>query len=328
MGGPQVLQVSARDIPVPISISPEAQAVLAQGALPESELPAIDDVGAWKALVDFASEFITADFETKAGHLPVVAERRDVDGVGVFDLRPEPFDATDRRVYLDIHGGALLYGAGECCRLMGTLMAAGLGLHTWAVDYRMPPEHPYPAPLDDCLCVYRSLLEQRNADEIVVGGTSAGGNLAAALVLRARDEGLALPAAVLLLSPEVDLTESGDSFQTNLGVDTVLRGSLLPINLLYASGHDLHDPYLSPLFGDFSRGYAPTLLYSGTRDLFLSNAVRFHRSLRNAGVRAELHVQEAAPHGGFMVDAPEDRDLYAELRRFVNQHCSREDETP
>ncbi len=325
MNGPQVLRVPARDVPVPVSVSSKAQHVLAQGPLPDSELPTPDDIDGWKAMVDFAAEFITADFETKAGHLPVTAQRREVDGVGVFDLVPHESDPADQRVYLDIHGGALLYGAGECCRLMGTLMAAGLGLHTWAVDYRMPPEHPYPAALDDCLRVYRALLEQTDADRVVVGGTSAGGNLAAALVLRARDEGLPLPAAVLLLSPEVDLTESGDSFQTNLGVDTVLRASLMPINLLYASGHRLDDPYLSPLFGDFSRGYAPTLLYSGTRDLFLSNAVRFHRALRKAGIHAELHVQEAAPHGGFMVDAPEDHDLNAELRQFVDQHCPRPD---
>jgi epsilon-lactone hydrolase len=327
VNGPQLLKVAARDVPVPASISPKAQEVFAQGPLPDSDLPALDDANGWKAMVEFAGEFITADFESKAGHLPVTGRRREIEGVGVFDLLPDECDPADERVYLDIHGGALIYGAGECCRLMGSLMAAGLGLRTWAVDYRMPPDHPYPAALDDCLTVYRSLLEQVRADQVVIGGTSAGGNLAAALVLRARDEGLPLPAAVLLLSPEVDLTESGDSFQTNLGVDTVLRASLMPINLLYASGHDLRDPYLSPLFGDFSLGYAPTLLYSGTRDLFLSNAVRFHRALRNAGITSELHIQEAAPHGGFMVDAPEDRDLNAELRHFVGRHCPQRDET-
>jgi acetyl esterase/lipase len=119
------------------------------------------------------------------------------------------------------------------------------------------------------------------------------------------------------MTPEVDLTESGDSFQTNLGLDGVLTESLMPANRLYAAGHDLAHPYLSPLFGDFTKGFPPTLLSTGTRDLFLSNTVRMHRALRRAGVPAELHVLEAAPHGGFMGAAPEDRELDLEVRRFV-----------
>src|SRR5262249_51845807 len=110
---------------------------------------------------------------------------------------------------------------------------------------------------------------------------------------------------------------------TNLGVDTVLTRSLMPANLLYAGGHDLADPYLSPLFGDFSRGYPPTLLASGTRDLFLSNTVRMHRALRAAGVPAELHVLEAAPPGGFHGAAPEDREIDREVRGFVDQRWGR-----
>jgi acetyl esterase/lipase len=181
----------------------------------------------------------------------------------------------------------------------------------------MPPGDPYPASLDDCLTVYRALLEQYEPHDIVVSGASAGGNLAAALILRARDEGLALPAAVFLLTPEVDLTESGDTFQTNLGIDNVLTQSLTPLSTMYANGHDITHPYLSPLFGDFTEGFPPTFLQSGTRDLFLSNTVRMHRRLRDAGIAAELHVFEAMPHGGFS-GAPEDHELDAEVRRYLD----------
>jgi acetyl esterase/lipase len=185
----------------------------------------------------------------------------------------------------------------------------------------MPPDHPYPAALDDCLTVYRALLAEHPADRIVVSGASAGGNLAAALVVRARDEGLSLPAAVVLATPEVDLTESGDSFHTNHGVDTIL-GRLMPVNELYAAGHDLSHPYLSPLFADL-RGFPPTVLTTGTRDLFLSNTVRMHRALRRVDVDAELHVIEAAPHGGFLGAAPEDAEIAAEVRRFIDRNCPR-----
>jgi acetyl esterase/lipase len=204
---------------------------------------------------------------------------------------------------------------------MGAMAAIRNRVPTWTVDYRMPPDHPYPAALDDCVCVYRELLRTHAPEQLAVGGSSAGGNLAAALVLRARDEGLPMPAMVALSSPEVDLTESGDSFHANLGVDSLLTESLMPANLLYADGHDLSDPYLSPLFGDFAEGFPPTILTTGTRDLFLSNTVRMHRALRAAEIPAELHVMEAAPHGGFLGSSPEDADIGREIRRFLADHC-------
>jgi epsilon-lactone hydrolase len=225
-------------------------------------------------------------------------------------------DHPSTPIYLDIHGGALIMGGGESCRLMGSATAMSTGMIHWAVDYRMPPLHPYPTPLDDCMAVYRALLEQRAPEDIFVGGGSAGGNLAAALIARAKDEGLPMPAGLVLLTPEVDLTESGDSFATNLGIDTVL-GLLMQTNLLYANGHDIAHPYLSPLFADVT-GFPPTFLQAGTRDLFLSNTVRMHRKLRNAGVDAELHIWEAMPHGGFG-GAPEDIEVRLEMRRFLDR---------
>jgi acetyl esterase/lipase len=129
---------------------------------------------------------------------------------------------------------------------------------------------------------------------IIVGGGSAGGNLAAALLLRAKDEGLPMPAALTLLTPEIDLTESGDSFTTLAHVSVGLQ-TLRDVNLLYANGHALQDPYLSPLFGDLS-GFPPTLVICGTRDLFLTNAVRMHRRLREAGGgRGPAYLRRAPP---------------------------------
>jgi acetyl esterase/lipase len=185
----------------------------------------------------------------------------------------------------------------------------------------MPPDHPYPAGLDDCMAFYKSLLRDHSPAEIIVGGGSAGANLAAALMLRVRDEGLPLPAAVILSSPEIDLTESGDSFHTNAGIDGM--GTLMQANLLYAAGTPLDHPYVSALFGDFTKGFPPTFLTAGTRDLFLSNAVRFHRALRAAGVPAELHILEAAAHGAFGGGSPEEAELDRETRRFCDEAWQR-----
>jgi acetyl esterase/lipase len=178
-------------------------------------------------------------------------------GAAVFAVTPPAVNGTDQRVCIDLHGGAMFLRGGQLCRAAGIDTARNIGLRTWAIDYRMPPDHPYPAGLDDCLTAYRALLGLCRADQIVVSGSSAGANLAAAMILRARDEGLPLPAAAVLLTPHLDLTESGDTFRTNKGIDTVLPSSLMPVSLLYADGSDLADPYLSPLFGDFSRGFPP-----------------------------------------------------------------------
>lgn len=311
------MEVPAREIPVPTSVSSEAQAVLAAGIVGGSEYPSLDDLDGWRTMIAETGELVQAMLGGDQTEGVQVADV-EVEGVRIFTITPTEVELGDNRAWLDIHGGALINGAGELCRVMATRTAANFGVRVWAPDYRMPPDHPYPTPLEDCLATYRALLTQHRPEEIVVGGGSAGANLAAALVLRARDEGLPMPAGVVLLYPEVDLTESGDTFQTRIGVDNMGGGrSLMPVNLLYANGHDLAHSYLSPLFGDFSKGFPPTLLSSGTRDVFLSNTVRMHRALRRAGVHAELHVLEAAPHGGFMVDTPEERELHAEIRRFI-----------
>ena len=202
---------------------------------------------------------------------------------------------------------------------MAKITAAMMGATTWSVDYRMPPDYPYPAPLDDCITAYRALLRLTSAENIILGRASAGGNFAAATVLRSRDEGLPLPAALVLMTPEIDLTESGDTFNTLLGIDTALTTRLMPANLLYAGGADLRDPYLSPLFGDFEKGFPPTFLQSGTRDLFLSNTVLMHRALRRAGIPADLHVFDAATHVMFMA-GPEADDRTREVREFIDKH--------
>ena len=317
------LEVPARSIPVPRSVSPAAAAMLGAPPFDGGASPALDDPDAWRALSEATDPMLAEMFLAQAGDFAYEVEEIAVGECAVFVVTPADLPAdAERFVYLDVHGGALHLGAGPACRAMGIVTASQVGVRTWSVDYRMPPDHPYPAAVDDCVGAYRALLERHRPEEIVIGGKSAGGNIAAAAILRARDEGLPLPAAAVLVTPEVDLTESGDSFQTNLGIDAVLRKSLMAANLLYAGGHDLAHPYLSPLFGDFTKGFPPTFLQAGTRDLFLSNTVRMHRALRAAGVDAELHVFEAMPHGGFF-GAPEDADLDAEIRRFVHDRlCS------
>lgn len=314
-----MVHLPARDIPIPTSVSAEAQAIMAMAPMDQPPLPPVDDLEAWRAHIKAHDETIATLMAERTAGAPVTVTALDVDGVVVHELVPEGLPDGDRRTYLDIHGGAFVYGSGDSCVAMATGTALRVRARTWAVDYRMPPDHPFPAGLDDCVTVYRALLDQREPAEILVGGASAGGNLAAALLLRARDEGLPLPAGLVLMTPGVDLTASGDSMQTNKGLDPLLSGEDSAVFELYAGGRDLTDPYLSPVFGDLT-GFPPTILTTGTRDLLLSDTVRMHRALRSAGVDADLHVTEAGGHGGFFGLAPEDHAIEAEIRHFCEAH--------
>lgn len=317
--GDGALQLPAQLIPVPQSLSAEAQAFLlgagkriaalssANGSV---QAPPDQTEQAARATLFLrpAADRFNGTFETI--ELPF----------GALLYRATPDDRNGRKsqvALFDIHGGAFVAGGGEMCQLLAKIRAADYGVTIYAVDYRLAPQHVYPAALDDCVAAYKEVLSHNNASEIVISGASAGGNLAAALMLRLHADALPLPAALALMTPALDMTRSGDSFQTNRYLDVTLYGGADEGQSAYAGEHDLTDPYLSPLLGPIFEHWPPTLLTSGTRDLLLSDTVRMHRALRRAGVPAELHVTEAGPHGGFMGQAPEDAEIIAECRRFM-----------
>lgn len=301
----------------PQSVSEDAAAFLNYMAtMPQAPLPLPDTAEQWLEVIATMNDNIRAQF---APRLPAESalerENLTIGGVPTTVLWPAGVQRDGKSpLFLEIHGGGLFLGGGDLAWMMAAPAAQRRDGVTWSPDYRMPPLHPFPAALDDVVAVYRAALEVRAPEQIIVSGGSAGGNLAAALLLRAKDEGLPMPAGLVLLTPEVDLTESGDSFVTNAGVDPVLS-SLANVNAMYAADADLAHPYLSPLFGDLE-GFPRTLLQTGTRDLFLSNTVRMHRALLRAGASAELHVFEAMPHGAFSGSAPEDIELEALVRDF------------
>lgn len=316
------VRLPERSIPVPSSISPAAQAMLSASATPPAGMPGFpepDDRDGWTRWIAAASAGMEALDLGQAFEALVDAEAIRLGPVPAFRVTPRvPDDGGPPEILFDIHGGALIVGGGAACRATAVRAAGTIGGVVYSPDYRMPPEHPFPTPLDDCQAAYLALAAQYAPDRIVVSGSSAGGNLACALMLRLRTAGLPFPAGLILQSPEVDLTESGDSFRTNEGIDVVLRRGLLPVNRLYANGRDLADPELSPLFASFEPGFPPTVITTGTRDLFLSNAVRLHNTLRRAHIPSDLLIVEAMPHGGFG-DAPEDQELAAELRAFARR---------
>ncbi|HQR04866.1 MAG: alpha/beta hydrolase [Proteobacteria bacterium] len=317
------LNLGPRRIPVPAHLSPEARQYLAMPRMGLPAHPPLADKAAWRQYIaerNAAMHPYTERMLTQAGDRATVTTET-LSGVVVHIARPRVMPEHHRgRLHVSVHGGGLVYLAGDYARAEAAVNAAQFQCETWSVDYRVPPDHPYPAAVDDVIAAWRHALAAGFAPgRAFFSGSSAGGCLAPAALLKARDQGLPLPGAVVLLTPECDLTESGDSFHTLREVDNVLPRPLPAEIALYANGADLRHPYLSPLFGDFGAGFPPTLIQSGTRDLFLSNSVRMHRALRRAGVPAQLHVWEAAPHGGFP-GAPEAGEVREEILHFLQHH--------
>ena len=308
------LMVPARAIPVPGTISPEAQKFLA------AAVPRTGRISWTQETIAATNRYLAERTATLPQFFPADIKAHKLSATVLYEVTSKAVASiNEARAILYLHGGAFVVGGGPLAAQTALPLAAKAASKLYAIDYRMPPDHPFPAALDDALEAYRYVLERFKPRNVAIYGGSAGGGLGAALILKARDSGLSLPGAVVLFTPEADLTESGDTFETNAIIDVVLQERLTDSIALYANGHDLKDPYLSPVFGDFNKGFPPTILISGTRDLFLSNTVLLHRALRRAGVEAELHVFEAMPHGGFC-GAPEDAESLAEQVRFIDQH--------
>jgi acetyl esterase/lipase len=316
--------VDARTLPVPDTVSPAMQRLIAAPLNPAwNDVPATME--AWRAV---AAPLPGQHLAALRERLGVQSEAVEVNGVQAYMVAPLALPpANRRRLLVHFHGGCYVMNGGEVCTTEAIYMAAFGGFRVLSIDYRRPPDFPYPAALDDGVAVWKEAVSMTPPENLAVFGTSAGGALTLSLVLRAKAEGLPLPAAIAPGTPMSDLTGAGDSFQTNAMVDNILvrsGGRCDAMARLYANGHDLADPMLSPVYGDM-RGFPPAILTTGTRDLLLSNTVRVHRNLRRAGVEAELHVYEGQSHAHYMrdADAPETREAFEEIARFFDRHLGR-----
>jgi monoterpene epsilon-lactone hydrolase len=202
-----------------------------------------------------------------------------------------------RHLVLYFHGG--VYVMGDAALAAG--LASQIGRRTRAkvisVDYRLAPEHPYPAALDDALAAYQALLEGGTApSDIAFAGESAGGGLAIATLVNARDHGLPLPAAVYLMSPYADLTLAGTTMETKREADPLLSPEALQARVPdYTSGQDPAAGLISPIFADLS-GLPPLIIQAGTHEVLLDDAIRLARQAATADVEVTLDITPGVPH--------------------------------
>jgi acetyl esterase/lipase len=323
-----VREVPPKEIPVPtVGVSPQEQSLVG-APLPAYWNDHPKDAAAWKALINARAELIIKTLPGMREKLGVKSEQVTIAGVNCYILTPDSIPEQNRnRLLVHVHGGGYVFAPGEAASREAILMAGFGKFKVISIDYRMPPDFPYPAAMDDAMAVWKEVIKTNDPKKMAIFGTSTGGGMTLAMVLRARTEGLPLPGATAPGTPWSDMTKTGDTFFTNEKVDNILvsnDGWLGDAAKLYANGHDLKDPQLSPVYGDLT-GFPPTILTSGTRDLFLSNTVRVHRKLRQAGVIADLHVFEGQSHAQYAgdPDAPETREHFGELTAFFDKYLAK-----
>jgi len=281
-----------------------------------------------------AANSAAARAATKAGFQPAmdavrqefaVTERMvDVGGQRCRQVLPARQAASDDAVVMYFFGGGHVVGSTDEDIVLMAPICCEASVGVIAPEYPLAPEQPFPAALDASMAVYRQLVATYGADRVVVSGESAGGNLALATTLAARDEGLALPHALALFSPWADLTFSGDSHLTDRDPTLVMAtDDLSPMARLYYGDNDPTSPLISPIFADY-HGFPPTMISTGTRDLLLSDCVRIASAMRTAGVDVDLRVREGMWHVfEFYRELPEARAAASDMAGFVRAQLDR-----
>ncbi len=245
-----------------------------------------------------------------------------VDAGGVAGERLIPPATSGDRQILFLHGGGFVSGSPRLYRNLTWRLAAAAGAGLLCLDYRLAPEHPFPAALEDARAGYRFLLaEGADPRRIIVIGDSAGGGLAFSLLLRLRDEGARLPAAAVALSPWTDLALTGESLRRNAAADPMIDADRVPpLADHYLAGADPRTPYASPLYGDLS-GLPPALIQVGSDEVLYDDAVRLAARLRAASCRVELEIWPRMPHvwHAFAPLMPEARRAIARIGAFARR---------
>lgn len=230
-----------------------------------------------------------------------------------------PQDMLAGRVMLYTHGGAYVSGSPATHDTIITRLAEQLKIPVMAYDYRLAPEHPYPAALEDAVAAFDYLLGRGYTEkDIVLCGDSAGGGLTLALALKLKELGRPLPGALVLISPWTDLTETSDSHFTNAQADPLISSEeLRETALLYAGGEDLRNPFISPLFGDFT-GFPPTLIHVGSNEVLLDDSRSLATRMDEMGVEVDIDIYEGMWHVWHMFDVPEARAAIRKIQWFVH----------
>lgn len=235
-----------------------------------------------------------------------------------------PPDARERRVVLFLHGGGWVYGWVPFYNVFSSRLAGAARARLLAIDYRISPEEPFPAALEDCLATYRYLLAEGHApQDISLIGDSAGGNLVITTMLAAQAAGLPLPACGVCLSPASDLAQLGETYRTNARKDAVLHKVFADFaRKAYLAGQNPRNPLISPVYGNLG-GLPPLLIQAGEDEVLLSDARSLAAKAAQAGIDVTLHVYPEMWHVWqvYAPYLPEAQQALEEIGAFIQRHA-------
>ncbi len=314
--------------PIPVTVSAQAQDFLR--GLPDPatypRLPAADDLDAWRRLRAEESNRAEAKVSaTLARYSPSIEARR-YEGVPVLDVKPNGW-REGRRVVVFVHGGGYVFGSARTSLPASVPLATEAALRFICVDYTTIPFATYDAILGQIILVVKSLIAAgHRMEDIALFGISAGGGLAAGAALKMRDDGLGIPAALVLWSPSTDLAVQGETFMTLRQFEPAFNyQEVEKLSQFVVPADRLRDPYVSPVYGDYARGFAPTLIQGGTREILLSNFIRLYQAMDTAGIPVKLDLYEGMVHAfpEIAPDLPESGVARAKTARFLLDHLLR-----
>lgn len=295
------------------------------GGMPHSPMPAPDDRQGWRQLRQNTEAAIKPIIEPVLRKYPVSVEREEYGGVPVLVITP-PVLKDRKLAIVYVHGGGYVQGSAASTILSAAIVAHEAGAKVVSIDYTVAPDFKWQQITDQVISVLEAMKEKHiSMKNVAMFGDSAGGGLIAGAVLKARDQGKSVPAALVLWSPWADITDTGDTYRTLRQTDFLNYESLRQGALAYADEADQKLPYVSPVYGNYEKPFPPTLIQGGLREIFLSDFVRLYQALDSSGREVKLDLYEAMPHvfQAILSDTDESRNAVRKTVRFMKNHISK-----
>jgi acetyl esterase/lipase len=305
---------------VPSTVSKEAAALISS-VRPENLSP--KNLAEWQMAWEKSEKGLLPGIEIAKKLYPARVERHTIVDVDHLLITPDTFLPKNKdRVVVYIHGGAHTMGSPESSLGLSLPAAHHLRTKVIAVRYPLAWKSPHPASRDLVVSLYKELLKSHKPGDIAMFGDSAGGALVMSTVLKLRDDNIAMPAVLGLISPWADISKTGDSLSLLSKADILIDydDNLAASAKLYASGQDMQNPSISPLYANFEQGFPPAFISSGTRDLFLSHCVRLQRKLIDSGIENQLVVYEGMWHVFQSFQIPEAGAAWRDMTTFIERY--------
>jgi acetyl esterase/lipase len=322
-------QNTTNSIYVPPTVSTEAQKQLAnlKPDLASGNLPHPDDLVAWKKIFQDRENNRNINTTEIANYYQANITYKKMGNATVIDIKPNNW-VDNGKVLVYTHGGGYTQLSASST-LGGALEVANTtGMRIISIDYTLAPFSKWNQTTDQILSVISDLKNNQgySMNDIAMFGDSAGGDMTLGSVLKMRDVSIGLPAAVVVFSPNTDLTLTGDTVTTLKEADPVLDADgVRTLVSTYADPSEYKIPYVSPVYGNFSKGFPPTLIQVGTKEILLSDSVRFYQALDQAGIPVKLDVYEGMPHvfQGYLAGTPESKIAISKMNDFLKEYLIR-----